>query len=70
MTWNTGAPWLFLLLVALAIEIIAAETHRRTLSQQVWAAAARPVWHWLLPVLTVIGFVILFVHFYAGLWMP
>ena len=68
MTWDTGAPWLGMAVLVLAIEALAILTHRRTLSQQVWAATARQPWRWLLPVLVAVGMVMLWAHFFMGLW--
>lgn len=44
MTWNTGGGWVILFGAILVIECWALGTHRRTLSEQVWAGLRqRPV---------------------------
>lgn len=66
--WNYGGAWLLGLLAILAIEWVAIRRGWRTLSAQVWATRRHRVWRWLLPVLTLIGYGILFAHFWLGLW--
>lgn len=68
MSWNTGGAWVLLFVAAAAIELFAIVTHRRTLSQQVWTANRVPMWHWLLPVIAATGMIVLWLHFFMGLW--
>ena len=66
MTLDTGGAWVILFAVAAAIELFAIVTHRRTLSQQVWAASARHRW-WTVTLVSA-GMLALWGHFFLNWW--
>jgi len=68
-TWfSRGGAWALVAAVVVAIEAYALKSGERTLSAQMWAAATREPWNWVLPIVFVAGAAILFAHFYLGLW--
>jgi hypothetical protein len=61
--------WLLLVfLVPIPVDLFLWATHRQTLSESVWKIIRVRPWTWLLPLLVGVTMVLLFAHFFLGLW--